>query len=1432
MAQQSLVTTNSRNLWQEAFGSLSQNDQAHLQFDDQNIAIIPSQMLNYVKDKKQECLNKRWVFRKRNQDEVMIRDIFEKIARWINKFKEIGDVVIQYDPGHAALPWAGVRFLLQLALNDVQVYGTMLEGIEIVSRVITQYAEIEKNNLRETSTTGSILQDALVKIYKTALLFLVKARQYFESSTGKRIAKSTIQIPKSSVIKLLDDLEKEEETVHRILASTQTNHHTNVLTSIAANVADIKAGQVDIIDRKDRTRILKQLRPVYTNDHYHKILEAIHYGTSNWIFNREEFIDFAELDLVASKVFWIHGPPGFGKTFLAARIIQSLRAERSNLVAYFFCQYEEDSKREPQAILRSFLAQILNQSKEALKVVREPLKVAREPCDDYHEGFVFTLEEQWRLFRKFCQRIKQCVFIIDGFDECWEFDRTMRYSAGADRSNFLRNLIKEISKSNSRLLLLSRDHADIRTEIFNPRTDGQNVLIFDYEISAKDTIGDVITVSRNLVDSKLPRKSEEDRIFISHQAAQKSEGMLLWVHLLSQRLDPSSNAKEIRGSITQMPPGFEEAYERELLRVSKLSTIKRARTIKMIRLILFALRPLTVRELIEASVVDLDSDENTYPMEHLPDEWKLYSVSDDDVTYIIREPLGSLIEIRSDGEQKDLSLHTVHFVHFSVKEYLHDRNRAGDSQNQELCFRDLALENEHLARLCLKYLCCNVFGNEAEIRCLSLKEMIMKYPFLAYAALYWYQHTPDSNKLMPETLKLVGKLLNNNTKNWKTWAVIYETGDTILEMALADDISPELSNLRVRETGPSPFYYACYLGFLDIVKELHTRGFDLNEKGGYYGFPLQASLSQAHFSTAKYLIENGATFEQEDNDYISAAFIAGLDNITEDSPYLRECSTMIQASLSRTKRLKSTAHHSKIHEACFRAIKILQMYNIGPGSRAAHEIVSLILNATCCKRDIDQVLLNFRQGLNEEYIGAYCLARFGERDRRTLLESLSVIVQGIDSRNDYDQIPLFGAIQHRQIKSVDLLISCGADVNHTSDEGTPLLAAIELGELELVSLLAAHGADLDLSSVHSGTPLCEAVLDRKLHIVWFLLEHGANPLKSDQSGTTPLDIAFSLKDKELAMLLLHYNALPIANPYLGMKPPGLEETERDADVLGRELQIAICVDDSSRTQCLLKAALTHSMAEIVLGSALIVAVAVGSTEVKNLLENKANIHFKSPNGRTPLHYATMSGNVVLAELLIRYGAHAWEEDDFQHTAFDLVSPGSGESTSAMLQLLVHSFDHVSLFNSLPNTLFRVRNDAWNEMAGTWELSAWEMPFSISELPFNTVFERGVKITFDINKSTNNKTLAQFPFFSGVERKSVLPMYHQREIYGQILNNEIVLLVSPFERMMVGEFDKSSFTIRGEYRPEPYACPGYFTMRKLTDTILPEVEYFLGDNMED
>jgi len=44
--------------------------------------------------------------------EIDVQERAGRLVSWLAKFREVGDIAMQYDPVHAALPWAGVRFIL------------------------------------------------------------------------------------------------------------------------------------------------------------------------------------------------------------------------------------------------------------------------------------------------------------------------------------------------------------------------------------------------------------------------------------------------------------------------------------------------------------------------------------------------------------------------------------------------------------------------------------------------------------------------------------------------------------------------------------------------------------------------------------------------------------------------------------------------------------------------------------------------------------------------------------------------------------------------------------------------------------------------------------------------------------------------------------------------------------------------------------------------------------------------------------------------------------------------------------------------------------------------------------------------------------------------------------------------------------------------
>ncbi|KAF5522119.1 hypothetical protein CGCA056_v006296 [Colletotrichum aenigma] len=184
------------NLWDIARKRLTNTEEAQLAKAAVDNNTLSQQLLELVQGKQQQCMDRRWKFRQSNGEVVVVRDVFEKVVRWLQRFKEVGDVATQYDPAHAALPWAGVRMLLQIAINDAESLGTIAEGIETVSSLITRCAVLETIHLPPhrypLSKAHATLQDALVALYTAILSWLSVAGAYYEKHLIKRLLRSIV----------------------------------------------------------------------------------------------------------------------------------------------------------------------------------------------------------------------------------------------------------------------------------------------------------------------------------------------------------------------------------------------------------------------------------------------------------------------------------------------------------------------------------------------------------------------------------------------------------------------------------------------------------------------------------------------------------------------------------------------------------------------------------------------------------------------------------------------------------------------------------------------------------------------------------------------------------------------------------------------------------------------------------------------------------------------------------------------------------------------------------------------------------------------------------------------------------------------------------------------------------------------------------------
>jgi hypothetical protein len=113
-------STGPQPLWVAAISKLDSHERAtlkdFLEADLREVTPILEDIRNETKQIVDAKREKAWKITLMGKD-VVLRDVGMRILQWVDKFKDIGSIAVQYDPGHAALPWALFRFLLQVGSN-------------------------------------------------------------------------------------------------------------------------------------------------------------------------------------------------------------------------------------------------------------------------------------------------------------------------------------------------------------------------------------------------------------------------------------------------------------------------------------------------------------------------------------------------------------------------------------------------------------------------------------------------------------------------------------------------------------------------------------------------------------------------------------------------------------------------------------------------------------------------------------------------------------------------------------------------------------------------------------------------------------------------------------------------------------------------------------------------------------------------------------------------------------------------------------------------------------------------------------------------------------------------------------------------------------------------------------------------------------------
>jgi hypothetical protein len=408
-----------------------------------------------------------------------------------------------------------------------------------------------------------------------------------------------------------------------------------------------------------------------------------------------------------SRLLWVKGDPGKGKTMLLCGIIDELHSwlPKTALLAYFFCQAADARINSATAVLRGLLYMLVSQQPSLASHVRKKHDLAGKSLFEDANAWVVLAD----IFENMLQdpSLNPTYLIIDALDECV-----------TDLPNLL-HFIAHRSSASSRVkwIVSSRNWPNIEAQL---ERAGHEVKL-SLELNAKSVAAAVAVFISRKVDQLAQEKQykAEIRHAVLQHLTSNANDTFLWVALVCQDLTKTPKWN-VLNKLASFPPGLDSLYKRMMQQIGESDGAEICRQVLASTAILY--RPVTISELVAL-------------VEQLEDLDDLESVRE------IVGFCGSFLTLRGD---------TVYFVHQSVKDFLFTKayNEAfpdGIEDVHRIIFsRSLAILSRTLHR--------DMYSLEAPGHPIENVKLPEADPLAVsrYPCVYWIDHLCDSNPEFPE----------------------------------------------------------------------------------------------------------------------------------------------------------------------------------------------------------------------------------------------------------------------------------------------------------------------------------------------------------------------------------------------------------------------------------------------------------------------------------------------------------------------------------------------------------------------------------------------------------------------------------------------------------------------------------------------------------
>jgi hypothetical protein len=478
--------------------------------------------------------------------------------------------------------------------------------------------------------------------------------------------------------------------------------------------------------RTDKKRIQKQKGdPLWES--YEWILRSDAY----WAFTNDS----------SSRVLWINGPPGKGKTMLLCGIIDELK-DSLKPISFFLCQasVKEEDLSSDVAVMRGLMYVLLDHQPSLISIIR--------PYYDKQKEKMFNSINSSELLTDILTKMLQdaslhnAILVIDALDEC-TINRPK-----------LTNLIVNLSKlCNAKWIISSRNWPEICQELAN----AQGLISLDLEKEQESVARAVKSYINKSVDELAAKRWGNDTKLkedVFEYMESHANDTFLWVALVCERLTNSQVSKRrVLEELRQFPRSLTALYQAMMNRITESS--ERDRLTQILATVCLVYRPVAAEEI--SALVD-----------------SMAGYDEEDIRDVVSS-CGSFLTYQ-DGK--------IFFVHQSAKDFL------------------LGQGHDTLFPCGRKHQHAHIFSRSVEAMENTLRQDIYKLgsfeihspdPLcsIKYSCVYWAQHLSKSDPTEDPNLSSLKRVLHFLQMKFTCW---------LEALSLMEELSTAITSILVLES--------------------------------------------------------------------------------------------------------------------------------------------------------------------------------------------------------------------------------------------------------------------------------------------------------------------------------------------------------------------------------------------------------------------------------------------------------------------------------------------------------------------------------------------------------------------------------------------------------------------------------------------------------